>query len=670
MYTNWTFPCDNVFSFVCAVWTDRLRVKKPTPYPKPTQPLKVVNNSLSMLSRISQFKQTLTDEFEQASQAKPGIDPIAMIERNKGILNEETPNVDQIINDLDSTNESSGNNKEENSQESENKEDKAGKKPEPVGGSSNETKKDAEAKGAATSDSTAPSASAASKDTKNHTENESSKPSSKKSTQSEKSKAEPPKAEPPKTDEPTKNQQPQNEANVATKLAKLAKFEEKYPLLLKAYKTEKKRGELVKLYESVLSEHTPCTSISQPQELVDYLNSLTSKTAMLQKELTSGKVEFENTQKSLEASKRSAEQSTNEVNHLKQQISKLTQEHNELKSELKTLKEQKNDQQATAKADAELKNRIEILQNQLNSAEQSRDAAQKSQSTLKSQLEEMTARFSELQSEGDVIRDEMVDAERISQQRLNELNALKDSLRHRERDRRQNADSINDRVTSLTTEKEQLEGEVEQLNKRIIRESEHLTTQIKSLRIQLADSEGHERELRKQLSQAHSRSETQLNGTNKHVFAPASSNTPHHQETSSHEAENKSDAANEAALHEARASAASAAKANELLKAVNADNVLRIEKLQKTQRALTADLEQMRHENALLKRRRSSVTSVNPVGAAPTESTAESEKQQAYLKNVILGFAEHRDQRKALLPVLATLLGLSDSEANKFVANL
>lgn len=637
-----------------------------------------------MLSRISQFKQTLADEFEQASQAKPGTDPIAVIQRNKAILEEETPNVDQIIDDLGSTNESNDDSKDQNANESKMNDDNKNNKAENMNEATSETKKDAGSQGTTTTSDSNTSVSPATKDVEKKPETEASKSNIDNSTskpeissaetpkaetpKAETPKAETPKPETPKAETPTKKQDSQNDPNLATKLAKLAKFEEKYPLLLKAYKTEKKRSELVKLYESVLSEHTPCTSISQPQELVDFLNGLSTKTDMLQKELASGKVEFDKTQKSLDASKRSAEQSANEAAQLKRQLSKLTQEHNDLKNELNNLKQHQNDQQATAKADSELKNKIEILQSQLNLAEQSRDAAQKSQSNLKSQLEEITVRFNELQSEGDVIRDELGEAERISQQRLNELNALKDSLRHRERDRRQNADTINDQVNTLSREKEQLEGEVEQLNKRIIRESEHLNTQIRSLRVQLTDSEEHERKLRKQLTQAQSRTDSQIHDANKHTFAPQPTNISN--EHSSLEAEEKSNSANEAALSEARASATSAAKANELLKAVNADNVLRIEKLQKTQRALAADLEQVRHENAVLKRRRSSVTSVGPAGAVPTENTAENEKQQAYLKNVLLGFAEHKDQRKALLPVLATLLGLSDSEANKFVTNL
>lgn len=72
---------------------------------------------------------------------------------------------------------------------------------------------------------------------------------------------------------------------IKAKLKKFAKYEEKYPILLEAYKTEKHKGELVSIFEKVLRENTPVNSISEAGTLVDYLNGLNEKTKLLNSEI-------------------------------------------------------------------------------------------------------------------------------------------------------------------------------------------------------------------------------------------------------------------------------------------------------------------------------------------------------------------------------------------------
>lgn len=56
---------------------------------------------------------------------------------------------------------------------------------------------------------------------------------------------------------------------VQAKLRKFDKYEQKYPLLLNAYKLEKAKGEKVATLQKVLSENTPISSLED-------LDSLTS----------------------------------------------------------------------------------------------------------------------------------------------------------------------------------------------------------------------------------------------------------------------------------------------------------------------------------------------------------------------------------------------------------
>lgn len=72
---------------------------------------------------------------------------------------------------------------------------------------------------------------------------------------------------------------------VRAKMKKFAKYEEKYPLLLDAYKTEKRKSELIGMFEKLLSENTPISSIADAGVLIDYLKGLNEKTTMLNTEM-------------------------------------------------------------------------------------------------------------------------------------------------------------------------------------------------------------------------------------------------------------------------------------------------------------------------------------------------------------------------------------------------
>ena len=74
-------------------------------------------------------------------------------------------------------------------------------------------------------------------------------------------------------------------APIKSKLKKFAKYEEKYPILLDAYKIEKKKNEIIKIFEKVLQENTPVSSLSEGKLLVEYLNGLNEKTKLLNGEI-------------------------------------------------------------------------------------------------------------------------------------------------------------------------------------------------------------------------------------------------------------------------------------------------------------------------------------------------------------------------------------------------
>lgn len=74
-------------------------------------------------------------------------------------------------------------------------------------------------------------------------------------------------------------------SSIKAKMKKFARYEEKYPILLEAYKAEKLKSDLISTFEKVLLENTPVLTISEASLLVDYINGLNEKTTMLNNEL-------------------------------------------------------------------------------------------------------------------------------------------------------------------------------------------------------------------------------------------------------------------------------------------------------------------------------------------------------------------------------------------------
>lgn len=73
---------------------------------------------------------------------------------------------------------------------------------------------------------------------------------------------------------------------ILTKLNKYFKYEKKYPQLYEAYKIEKKKSALIRAFETMLKEQTPCSSIGELNAMRDYLNGINNQAKMLNSELT------------------------------------------------------------------------------------------------------------------------------------------------------------------------------------------------------------------------------------------------------------------------------------------------------------------------------------------------------------------------------------------------
>lgn len=116
---------------------------------------------------------------------------------------------------------------------------------------------------------------------------------------------------------------PELPREVQAKLQRLAKLEDKYGQLLRAYKTAHARVQAIGPFEASLRENTPLTTIAEPGALVEYLNQLNLKGDMVMQELKRVSAENEENRKKLEASDKEKVESQNEVMQLKDRLGRL-----------------------------------------------------------------------------------------------------------------------------------------------------------------------------------------------------------------------------------------------------------------------------------------------------------------------------------------------------------
>ena len=116
---------------------------------------------------------------------------------------------------------------------------------------------------------------------------------------------------------------PELPKDVQAKLQRLAKLEDKYGQLLRAYKTAHARVQTIGPFEASLRENTPLTTITDPGALVEYLNQVALRGDMVMQELKRVTGDSEETKKKLEASEKEKVELQDEVMQLKDKMGRL-----------------------------------------------------------------------------------------------------------------------------------------------------------------------------------------------------------------------------------------------------------------------------------------------------------------------------------------------------------
>ncbi|PRT55862.1 Golgin IMH1 [Wickerhamiella sorbophila] len=293
---------------------------------------------------------------------------------------------------------------------------------------------------------------------------------------------------------------------------------------------------------------------------------------------------------------------------------------------------------------ADLLSQIRGMQSKVNDAEAMAKAATAAQDGLRRQVDELGMRVSESAAKIDVLRDELADAQRLAHERLLETTSMRQMLAERADGHDSALKEARNSVKTLGDERDQLEQEVAALGQRLVRETEQLRARVNDASAQLEAAEKERARYQEEARELRGKVDSLQNQLN----ADQGSSKAAQEEVSSLRSQ----------LEASESNAREISRAHALLKKVSEDTQLRLERLQKVQRSLNDDLDALRQENTQLRGRSSSIAQES----GPTKSS----EQEEYIKNVILGFLEHKDQRKQLLPVLSILLKFSGDDEQRF----
>lgn len=202
---------------------------------------------------------------------------------------------------------------------------------------------------------------------------------------------------------------------VRSKLKKFVKYEEKYPVLLEAYKTEKRKGELIASFEKVMSEVTPVLSIADVGLLVDYLKGLTEKATLLSNELRRSLSDASKLAREKDDLAKKLADAQKTVRYAEESVGQKSRAEEEYKLKIKVLEDQIALLKTEIGSDSESKNAI------LSGTEEDAEIE-----TLKKEIQEKLRLIADLEKELESTKRNSQEAiDKAKETFLNELNAAR-----------------------------------------------------------------------------------------------------------------------------------------------------------------------------------------------------------------------------------------------------
>ena len=270
----------------------------------------------------------------------------------------------------------------------------------------------------------------------------------------------------------------------------------------------------------------------------------------------------------------------------------------------------------------------------------------------------------------ETLETELSDNHKHLQERIREASTMRRLLTDTEGSQDVKFKEVSEKLAAMTEERDQLEAEAAQLVKRRNRELDGLKARIRELEESLDIVQQEKSRYHKDISE--------LRSSRSHAdekLAAAEQEAEEAREVVTQLKENLS--RTEAALKQSTRTIAS-------LKKVVEESQSRVDKLYLNQTTLNNDIKALQAEKAKLKQqldasggagaqsgRSSPAPLSSPSSPARTDSAnSASAPNIPYIRNVLLGFLEHKEQRQMLMPVVKTVLGFQVEDEKRLWAAL
>lgn len=440
---------------------------------------------------------------------------------------------------------------------------------------------------------------------------------------------------------------------------------------------EKVKGQLVELHKKLnLNTEQLNASIREKDSLelekqqlnsrVDELLKFKSGDASLKLEIASLQSSISHKDEQIREYKASIESKNAERDQMNSTIATLKANNKELQLNHKSLVSEKNSMQnkieevlerSTALTSEisklqiskqEVATELESLKLKYDSLFKSRSSSSGEIQALKQQYDELSIRTKDSQGKIDDLEEELSEARRMLQDRTRENSVMRRMLSEAKEEYEQKYGDIKGEVNALNDENATLLSDLQSVRKRSQREIEELNSETEKYSKRVVELQKEAKILRDQLAAAN---QTQ-------------------QSISPEDVQKQRDL--ESTVNELRTSLQKASEKsrefenlNQVLKKLNDESNSKFDRLTKNYKLITQQYRQMKE----LKDRLTSASSSRKLSISETDKSPPA-VNVAYLKNVLIGFLEHKEQREQLLPVVTTLFQLDSSEEKKLMVAL
>jgi len=478
---------------------------------------------------------------------------------------------------------------------------------------------------------------------------------------------------------------------------KIKELENEHDLKMKSATKElaslkKENDQHAKTIKLLTDEKTDFTSkISKFQEQLKDLSKLQRSESSLKKELDATQtnlvhkektiVYFEKQVKEYELNK---SQLINEFNKLKaankdlgSKISLLNEQRSKLNHEKlklnETLHDMKIKMDESIEENKRLTDKVDVLQDKYSGLQELKSTSNDQVESIKKQCEELSINSKEARQRVEQLEEELSESRAMLQERTREASTIRRLLMESEENQSTKIKELNSKVITLSDERDRLQSENSIELTRKQRELEEVQFKNQELEKIINGWEQKEESLVKEIKEL-------KNSTSRLELERRSSNSSSDELTSVMTKLKDSLSVSERKMREYE-------NLNNVLKKLNEELTMKLDRMTKNYKLISSQLNSIKEKTSsstaastpspspLTTRSNSIVSNLNEQ-SSPSPSISNNgtnglnEEKIAYVKNVLLGFLEHKDQRQQLLPVISMLLQLSKTDEKRLLVAL